>query len=241
MAKQSINLGTAPSGTDGDTNRSANTKVNANFTEIYDSLAGSAGSTTLPTPPRLASANTWAAAQTFNVMPTIKGSYAGLRLSAPDTVDASVIGNSTTLESSSGTSFYITYRDKAESNTGRINVYFPRASGTLALATSDERIKDKVSIVDEKECLERLEKLEIWNYTLKVGMSTNPDASSQPKRGFMAQQVDDIDHAYAIPPNSEGEYWGVDDRAIIADLVGAVRVLKAEIDLLKGVNNEPEQ
>lgn len=241
MAKQTINLGTAPTGAGGDTFRSTGTKTNANFTEIYDNLAGASGATTLPTPPRLASVNTWAAAQTFAVMPTIKASYAGLRFSAPDSVDVSVIGNSTALESSSGTSFYVAYRDKGESNTGRINVYFPRASGTLALATSDEQIKDKVSIVDENECIDRLEKLELWNYTLKEGMSTNPDVSSQPKRGFMAQQVNGIDPAYAIPPNSEGEYWGVDDRAIIADLVGAIRVLKAEIDQLKGINNEPEQ
>ncbi|UXC38291.1 phage tail protein [Cupriavidus gilardii] len=36
MAKQTINLGTPPAGTDGDTARSAFTKVNANFTELYD-------------------------------------------------------------------------------------------------------------------------------------------------------------------------------------------------------------
>lgn len=241
MAKQTIKTGNSANDGSGDPARTAFTICNNNFTEIYNSLAGVSGATTLPTPPRLASENTWTAAQTFNVMPTIKMNYAGIRFSAPDSVDASVIGNSTTLESSFGGSFYIAYRDKAETNTGRINVFFPRAFGTLALATSDERIKDKVSTVDENESIERLKKLELWDYTLKEGMSTNPDASSQPKRGFMAQQANNIDPAYAIPPNSEGEYWGVDDRAIIADLVGAVRVLKAEIDQLKGVNNEPQQ
>ncbi|VVE78196.1 hypothetical protein [Pandoraea sputorum] len=35
MTKQIINLGTAPGGTDGDTSRSAFTKINANFDELY--------------------------------------------------------------------------------------------------------------------------------------------------------------------------------------------------------------
>lgn len=38
-AQQTIDLGTAPRGTDGDTNRAAFTKVNANFTELYTSVA----------------------------------------------------------------------------------------------------------------------------------------------------------------------------------------------------------
>jgi len=35
MTQQHINLGTAPGGVDGDTNRTANTKTEANFTELY--------------------------------------------------------------------------------------------------------------------------------------------------------------------------------------------------------------
>ncbi|MGO0633168.1 hypothetical protein ACTORR_24600 [Pseudomonas sp. SAR267] len=38
MAKQTINLGTAPTGVGGDTPRSANTKVNQNFDEVYQLL-----------------------------------------------------------------------------------------------------------------------------------------------------------------------------------------------------------
>ena len=167
--------------------------------------------------------------------------YPGIRIIQKDTVDASVIGFSTTLESSSGMSFYVTYRDKAESSTGRVNIYFPRTAGTLALATSDERIKDKVSQVDESECITRLNSLELWNYTMKEGMSTSPEIATHPKRGFMAQQANAVDPAYALPPNTDEDYWVIDDRAIIADLVGAVRVLQNEINVLKGLNNEPEQ
>lgn len=38
MARQTINLGTPPSGTDGDTTRVGFTKANANFTELYQAL-----------------------------------------------------------------------------------------------------------------------------------------------------------------------------------------------------------
>lgn len=42
MAKQDINLGIQPTGVNGDTNRSANIKTNANLKEIYTALGGSA-------------------------------------------------------------------------------------------------------------------------------------------------------------------------------------------------------
>lgn len=41
MAKQDINLGTQPTGVGGDTNRSANVKMNANLTELYKAMGGS--------------------------------------------------------------------------------------------------------------------------------------------------------------------------------------------------------
>lgn len=40
MARQEINLGTQPTGVGGDTARSANVKVNANFVEVYTALNG---------------------------------------------------------------------------------------------------------------------------------------------------------------------------------------------------------
>ncbi|MEX5341416.1 pyocin knob domain-containing protein [Pseudomonas sp. I2] len=43
MAKQDINLGTAPSGLDGDDARTAFQKTNANFTELYERIGGTGG------------------------------------------------------------------------------------------------------------------------------------------------------------------------------------------------------
>lgn len=59
MAQQQINLGTSPSGQDGDDARTAFTKVNENFTELYD------GSVSQPANPKLSAiaASVWAANQ----------------------------------------------------------------------------------------------------------------------------------------------------------------------------------
>ena len=48
MAKQTINLGTAPTGVGGDTPRSAFTKAQANFDELYVALGASGSPASLP-------------------------------------------------------------------------------------------------------------------------------------------------------------------------------------------------
>ncbi|RYD93204.1 MAG: hypothetical protein EOP50_11490 [Sphingobacteriales bacterium] len=48
MAKQTINLGTAPAGAGGDDRRSAWVKAISNFNELYDWLTGVAGGSNLP-------------------------------------------------------------------------------------------------------------------------------------------------------------------------------------------------
>src|SRR5687768_5791224 len=48
-AKQTISLGTAPDGTGGDNARQAFTKVNSNFTELYDFVDQAVKTTSSPT------------------------------------------------------------------------------------------------------------------------------------------------------------------------------------------------
>ncbi|QKK95961.1 hypothetical protein GEV38_07995 [Pseudomonas sp. 13159349] len=48
MAKQTINLGSAPTGQGGDTPRSANVKIDANFDELYDALGAGGAPKALP-------------------------------------------------------------------------------------------------------------------------------------------------------------------------------------------------
>ncbi|WP_155290728.1 hypothetical protein [Pseudomonas chlororaphis] len=48
MSKQTINLGTAPTGVGGDTPRSANIKIISNFDELYAALGGAGSPVALP-------------------------------------------------------------------------------------------------------------------------------------------------------------------------------------------------
>ncbi|MEI2556488.1 phage tail protein [Acinetobacter pittii] len=80
MTKQTINVGSAANDGSGTPARTAFQYVNANFTELYDSLSGTPNTTTLPTPPRLASNNTWAGTQVFNARATFIGSTSILQI-----------------------------------------------------------------------------------------------------------------------------------------------------------------
>lgn len=234
MAIQTINLGTAPSGAGGDTFRSTGTKVNENFTNpehAASKLVGTSGAKV----PLMNAVNTW-------VPQVISDNYPAIKYEVQN-MQAGVVGRWNILEcSDAGTtsSIYLARRSSHDENTNQVIVYFPTASGTIALTTSDENIKNKENLVDESECFERLNKLELWDYKYKFEASQSDVIAAEPKRGFMAQQAYSVDPRYAIRPVTEHELWGIDDRAIIADLVGAIRALKAEIDQLKGVDNDSE-
>lgn len=235
MTIQTVNLGTAPSGAGGDTFRSTGAKMNENFTNpehAASKLVGTSGAKV----PLMNNTNTW-------VSQIISGDYPALRYEVKS-IQQGIVGRWNTLECSDGggtSSIYFARRSGPDQNTNQVIVYFPTASGTIALTTSDENIKNKEKLVDENECLDRLKKLEIWDYKYKFEASQSIEIAAEPKRGFMAQQAYSVDPRYAIRPVAEHELWGIDDRAIIADLVGAIRVLKAEIDQLKGVDNDAEQ
>lgn len=64
MAKQTINLGAIPSGSGGDTQRSAFTKTQANFDEIYTALGGTTIPSALPVAKGGTGGTTAAAART---------------------------------------------------------------------------------------------------------------------------------------------------------------------------------
>lgn len=64
MSKQTINLGTAPTGAGGDTPRGAFTKAQSNFDEIYVALGGTTLPTALPVTKGGTGATTVAAART---------------------------------------------------------------------------------------------------------------------------------------------------------------------------------
>ena len=237
MSKMSINIGNSANDGNGEPARSAFNKTNKNFDEIYSYLGNGQD---LNKVPFRDSENTWSKTQVFlgNGAIKSKGQFASVDLIS---TEGTGVGVTAILENAMGNACSLIYRDENQSGNGQIYIYFPRTGGTLALTTSDERIKNKIGQVDESLCLQRLSQLELWNYTLKPEMSANSEIADQKKRGFMAQQAFSVDETYGIPPNSEKEFWGIDDRAIIADLVGAIRMLKAEIDQLKGSSYEPQQ
>lgn len=72
MAKQTINLGTAPSGTGGDTPRSAFTKAQANFDELYGGVLAA-----VTTPSGAIAALGIGSAGLDNVVPVVRGGTGG--------------------------------------------------------------------------------------------------------------------------------------------------------------------
>jgi len=131
MAKQDINLGTQPTGVGGDTNRSANIKINANLKEIYAALGGSVSGgngSVLPVQPSLSKSNEWQAPQ------KIKSGYPSLQLESTN-------GDYGTLIETSGgyPGVYIRPKAAMASSVGQIAGFtFPAKTGNHTLAcTSD--------------------------------------------------------------------------------------------------------
>ncbi|WP_454710947.1 tail fiber protein [Cupriavidus nantongensis] len=133
MAKQTINLGTAPAGSDGDTVRSAFTKVNGNFDELYlcslakltKNIAGGAGTTALT------------ATEALNGVIDLTGAITGNRVVtvAATPVQSWIVRNSTT-----GGDFSVTF--STATGTG---VVVPRGV-SLLLYTDGVNVLDPVAI-----------------------------------------------------------------------------------------------
>lgn len=95
--------------------------------------------------------------------------------------------------------------------------------GELTHGGSDVKLKHNVHDAD-KGSLYRICQIQprqfTWNHT------------GRNARGFIAQELEKVDPIYTYDSN---DIKNVDDRAIIADLIGAIQELKLEIEQLKGV------
>lgn len=177
--------------------------------------------------PLLNAANTWSATQTFSTYPYIDmAAYPALVLRAGN-MAAGTVGKEVGLETQDGT-VYVWRRKERGDQTDSTRTAFPQQTGTLALATSDERLKEVISNQVDGY-FERLSALKVVEYHWNDISGASPMAKARVRRGFIAQQVNAVNESYALPPETEDDFWGIDDRAIVADLLLAVLELKEKL------------
>lgn len=92
MSKQTVTLGTAPTGVGGDTPRSANIKINGNFDELYAALGATGSPSALPTVLPIARGGTGADTAPGAPWPTKSASGIGM-VAAPDATGYDSPGN----------------------------------------------------------------------------------------------------------------------------------------------------
>ncbi|MCR2796207.1 tail fiber domain-containing protein [Enterobacter kobei] len=177
--------------------------------------------------PLLNAANTWSGTQSFSTYPYIDmAAYPALVLRASN-MAAGTVGKEVGLETQDGT-VYVWRRKERGDQTDSTRTEFPQQTGTLALATSDERLKEVISNQVDGY-FERLSALKVVEYHWNEISGASPMAKARVRRGFIAQQVNAVNESYALPPETEDDFWGIDDRAIVADLLLAVLELKEKL------------
>ncbi|MEX5390588.1 tail fiber domain-containing protein [Enterobacter cloacae] len=141
---------------------------------------------------------------------------------------AGTVGKEVGLETQDGT-VYVWRRKERGDQTDSTRTAFPQQTGTLALATSDERLKEVISNQVDGS-FERLSALKVVEYHWNDISGASQLAKARVRRGFIAQQVNAVNESYALPPETEDDFWGIDDRAIVADLLLALLEIKAQLE-----------
>ncbi|HAS1237274.1 tail fiber domain-containing protein [Enterobacter cloacae] len=177
--------------------------------------------------PLLNAANTWSGTQSFSTYPYIDmAAYPALILRSGN-MAAGTVGKEVGLETQDGM-VYVWRRKERSDQADSTRTAFPQQTGTLALATSDERLKEVISNQVDGY-FERLSALKVVEYHWNEISGASPMAKARVRRGFIAQQVNAVNESYALPPETEDDFWGIDDRAIVADLLLAVLELKEKL------------
>lgn len=148
----------------------------------------------------------------------MRTSYPGIHLVNWD-LGEEVAGRRAVLEQYQGT-VYIARRGQTTTPSGSTSVIFPNSSGTLALSTSDATLKDVSGETDPETAFSRINALRAVEYRWN---KLSGGDTELPRRGFIAQEANAVSEEYGLPPLMDGAYWGIDDRAIIADLVLCVQ------------------
>lgn len=172
------------------------------------------------------------------------GEYLSFALEDKDSSDADGVGKwwAWSLDGNYGS--YFIKRRRNGVNTGQIVISMPSAAGTIALqGTSGLAYKHSVKDADLAEAVSRIDALRMVNFVY------NDDEQNRVRFGVIAEEAEQVAPQY-IKHNSEptadildkdGNKIGeetrdrpsVDNNPIVMDLLGYVKHLKAEIEMLK--------
>lgn len=170
--------------------------------------------------------------------------FIAVTLRDQNTANADAVGKTwiMSLNGTSGLQFIA--RNRAQSNVGQLVINMPYSSGTLALqGTSGLAYKRDIKDADLAEAVNRIDALRMVNYVYK------DDEQNRERFGIIAEEAELVAPQY-IKHNSEeiadimdddGNKIGaetrdrpsVDNNPIVMDLLGYVKHLKAEIEMLK--------
>ncbi|MGS3404258.1 tail fiber domain-containing protein, partial [Citrobacter amalonaticus] len=161
-----------------------------------------------------------------------------------NTANADAVGKTwiMSLNGTSGLQFIA--RNRAQSNVGQLVINMPYSSGTLALqGTSGLAYKRDIKDADLAEAVNRIDALRMVNFVY------NDDEQNRERFGIIAEEAElvapqYIKHNYeeiADIMDDDGNKIGaetrdrpsVDNNPIVMDLLGYVKHLKAEIEMLK--------
>ncbi|KEY47663.1 hypothetical protein DQ02_12650, partial [Citrobacter amalonaticus] len=170
--------------------------------------------------------------------------FVGLGLRDQNTANADAVGKTWMMALNGVSGLQFIARNRAQSNVGQLVINMPYSNGTLALqGTSGLAYKHDVTDADLTEAVNRIDALRMVNFVY------NDDEQERLRFGIIAEEAEKVAPQY-IKHNSEeiadimdddGNKIGaetrdrpsVDNNPIVMDLLGYVKHLKAEIEMLK--------
>ncbi|HGL6906210.1 hypothetical protein GBC03_19205 [Citrobacter telavivensis] len=170
--------------------------------------------------------------------------FVGLGLRDQNTANADAVGKTWMMALNGVSGLQFIARNRAQSNVGQLVINMPYSNGTLALqGTSGLAYKHDVTDADLTEAVNRIDALRMVNFIY------NDDEQERVRFGVIAEEAEKVAPQY-IKHNSEeiadimdedGNKIGaetrdrpsVDNNPIVMDLLGYVKHLKAEIEMLK--------
>ncbi|EOI1352326.1 TPA: tail fiber domain-containing protein [Citrobacter farmeri] len=170
--------------------------------------------------------------------------FVGMGLRDQNTANADAVGKTWMMALNGVSGLQFIARNRAQSNVGQLVINMPYSNGTLALqGTSGLAYKHDVTDADLTEAVNRIDALRMVNFVY------NDDEQERLRFGIIAEEAEKVAPQY-IKHNSEeiaditdedGNKIGaetrdrpsVDTNPIVMDLLGYVKHLKAEIEMLK--------